>query len=180
MTGRTNYTGVDNNAAMQGPAQITAVYEHFDALIGSNVDTENSLPLSGNWLGRSILVADTGIWRIWLGARWGYGDGDTGWIALPLNNGWVPYLSSTWGTPAYRRRNGKVQVQGVVQAKSGYTANLCTLPTGYRPPNSKQFAAWIATNSGNIVVTAAGLLVITGSWNVDSTISLGELEFSVN
>ena len=76
MTGRTGYTGVDNAAAMQGPKQITEVYEHFDPLIGESLPTLSSLPALGGWTGRTIYIASERLCYIWDG------------------NGWIPVLSS--------------------------------------------------------------------------------------
>ena len=70
MTGRTNYTGVDNNAAMQGPAQITGVYEHFDALLGETKPTPEDLPSAGNWPGRTIFVQSVSQSFTWSGSIW--------------------------------------------------------------------------------------------------------------
>jgi len=178
MTGRTNYTEVANSGPMQGPAQITGVFEHFDPLLGETKPTAANLPLSGNWIGRTILVEDSGISRVWLGSGWGYGDGDTGWITLTPATGWTAYLPSVWGTPAYRFRSGKVSVQGVLLAGSGYTSKLFNIPLDFRPPNNKQFAAWIGTNSGNIVIQSGGDAIATGSFSSGSTVSLGELQYS--
>lgn len=61
MTGRTGYTAVSNGDAPDFGGDITNVYEHFDPLIGESVDTAASLPSSGNWVGRTVLVEDTGI-----------------------------------------------------------------------------------------------------------------------
>lgn len=60
MTGRTDYTEVTNGSPMLGPEQITAVYEHFDPLVGESVAAVASLPSSGNWVGRTVFAVDTG------------------------------------------------------------------------------------------------------------------------
>lgn len=70
MTGRTNYTEIANGSAMQGPAQITSVLEHFDPLIGETVTVPELLPLTGNWPGRTIYVQSTLCSYIWSGADW--------------------------------------------------------------------------------------------------------------
>jgi hypothetical protein len=59
MTGRTNYTGVANTGPMQGPAQITATYAHFDAIVGETRPLTSDLPATGNWVGRTIYVEAT-------------------------------------------------------------------------------------------------------------------------
>ena len=91
MTGRTNYTGVDNNSAMQGPAQITAVYDHFDRLVGETAPNPQSLPLSGNWQGRTIYVLTTKALHI--------SDGGTGWAKITglIRSGPVSGTSSQGG-----------------------------------------------------------------------------------
>lgn len=70
MTGFTGYTGVSNDNTFAPPADITAVYAHFDPLIGETVATAADLPASGNWTGRSIFVADQGRVLVWSGSAW--------------------------------------------------------------------------------------------------------------
>src|ERR1051325_3406992 len=60
MAGKTGYTAIATTDEFEGPAQITAVAKHFDDLFDFTVDTEDSLPMSGNWVGRRALVLDTG------------------------------------------------------------------------------------------------------------------------
>ena len=76
MTGRTNYTGVGNSDAMQGPSQITDVYKHFDALIGQSFATPSDLPASGNWPGRTALVLTPKSEYQHDGTRWARTNGD--------------------------------------------------------------------------------------------------------
>lgn len=61
MTGRTNYTPINNGDAPNFGPDITSVFEHFDPLIGESVDDAGDLPSSGNWEGRTILAEDTGV-----------------------------------------------------------------------------------------------------------------------
>lgn len=73
MAGRTGYDVVGNGSPMQGPAQITAVAQHFDSLIGETVPTVNDLPPADPaFIGRIIFVqsdkslrrSDGTAWRI--------------------------------------------------------------------------------------------------------------------
>lgn len=59
MTGRTNYTAVDN-AAEFGFDQINAGFDHFDQIVGGSVANAGALPSTGNWVGRTVTAADTG------------------------------------------------------------------------------------------------------------------------
>ena len=70
MAGRTGYTGVDNNAAMQGPTQITDVYKHFDALTGQSFPTVEDLPSLGNWAGRTAYVVNADAIYRHNGSQW--------------------------------------------------------------------------------------------------------------
>lgn len=63
-TGRTGYPAYTFSDDMDGPAQITAEGSHFDAMIGEEVATASALPASGNWVGRTIHVADEGDFRV--------------------------------------------------------------------------------------------------------------------
>lgn len=58
---------------------------------------------------------------------------DTGWVPMPLENGFV-YLGSPWDTPAYRKRDGIVRFKGMLTV--GSTTNgtrIFILPEGCRP-----------------------------------------------
>jgi hypothetical protein len=61
---------------------------------------------------------------------------DTGWIPLPLSNGWVDYVTSgTYPPASFRKVGGIVYVRGLL--KNGTIANqtvMGTLPVGFRPP----------------------------------------------
>jgi hypothetical protein len=70
MAGRTGYTPITNASPMQGPAQITKVYEWFDPLIGESRPTVSALPTTGNFLGRTIYVADQRTPYVWDGTTW--------------------------------------------------------------------------------------------------------------
>lgn len=59
MAGKTGYTPIANTDEMEGPAQITGVYEHFDKLIDFTVDDATKLPQSDNWVGRQVRAMDT-------------------------------------------------------------------------------------------------------------------------
>jgi len=129
MTGRTSYTGVDNSGAMQGPAQITAVYEHFDSLIGESEPSASALPMSGNWPGRMISVEDTGAIYLWVSGAWVAAVlPDTGWITPTLGAGW----SVNSVAPRYRRRNGVVYFKGRANS-SGATGVAFIVQAGFFP-----------------------------------------------
>lgn len=70
MTGRTGYTGITGASPMNGPEQITDVYEHFDPLIDASIATIALLPAVGNWVGREYFVEEDGSIRRWNGTAW--------------------------------------------------------------------------------------------------------------
>lgn len=70
MSGTTGYTAPTNDNPFTPPADITAVYAHFDPLIDPSVATSADLPASGNWVGRSFLVADINTVEVWTGTEW--------------------------------------------------------------------------------------------------------------
>lgn len=70
MTGRTGYTAPTNDSPFTPPADITAVYEHFDPLVGSSVEAVTDLPSSGNWSGRTVFVSANGSIQVWNGTAW--------------------------------------------------------------------------------------------------------------
>lgn len=59
MAGKTGYDPIANTDEMDGPAQITGVYKHFDDLIDFVVDDATKLPQEGNWVGRQVRAMDT-------------------------------------------------------------------------------------------------------------------------
>lgn len=86
MTGRTNYTAIDNTAEF-GFDQINAGLDHFDALTGESVATAAALPATGNWNGRTILVLDTSLVYVYNG----------GW-RISMQNKWVSLAGTASGT----------------------------------------------------------------------------------
>lgn len=105
MTGRTNYTAPTADLLPDGPAQITAVYVKFDALIGESVANAAALPTTNNFVGRTISTQDTqdyylctdatgtGTWKLVIRAR-------HPWCKLGLtaaqNGGNGAYAKVTW------------------------------------------------------------------------------------
>lgn len=70
MVGRTGYTPPNAGMSPNGPAQMTAIYEHFDSKVGESVALISSLPASGNWTGRTIAVEQDKTIRTWFGSSW--------------------------------------------------------------------------------------------------------------
>lgn len=128
MAGRTGYTATPPEYDPR--THIDDVYEHYDTLVGETVDEVADLPASGNWVGRTIWVADIEELRVWGGSAWKppAASEDTDWIDATLQNSWVATVGLT---PQYRRLNGVVFLRG--RAVSGTTAAAFTLPAGFRP-----------------------------------------------
>lgn len=119
MAGNTGYTPVSNADPMQGPAQITDVYEHFDPLIGERRANAGALPTSGNWPGRTIFVEDIKCPHTWNGATWQRGMG--AWLS------WTPTLQnislgaggSSFGEYRYEGEQVRARIKLVVGGSGG-------------------------------------------------------------
>ncbi len=69
----------------------------------------------------------------WINRLWRHIRGDSDWIELTLQNGWVNYGGSYYNA-SYRIKNGIVYIEGLL--KSGTTTGstvMFNLPEGYRP-----------------------------------------------
>jgi len=110
MAGKTGYTPISNGSPMEGPEQITDVYEHFDDLIDQVKANIAALPISGNWLGRRIIANDTKIVYRWNGAAWKAWE--SGWITYTaaLTNLTVGTGGSALAVTKYRYVGGEVEV----------------------------------------------------------------------
>lgn len=121
---------------------------------------------SAPFAGQTIYELDTKRMLVWDGAAWQLFFEDTGWITLPLLNGWVSY-DSTYGPPRYRRRNGTVYVQGL--AKNGSVGSImATLPAGFRPSMPKLLFTATAgepSSHARVDVESTGNIIHTGSQN---------------
>ena len=62
MAGRTSYTPTP--AAYDPQVHMDAIYAHFDALTGETRANAAALPVSGNWVGRTIMAEDTKV--VWI------------------------------------------------------------------------------------------------------------------
>lgn len=75
-------------------------------------------------------------------SKWQIVADETGYLALTFSGGAGFSLKRNL---AYRRRNGAVYVKGAFTAPSGGFTTFATLPSGFRPPENRQFP--ITTNS---------------------------------
>ena len=93
------------------------------------------------------------------------------WTAVTFTNGWVDY-GLGWQSAAYRkRRDGNVEMRGLV--KNGTMgAAMFTLPVGYRPPLPLLFPV-IATNAiGRLDVNANGVVLADAAIGANGFIDL--------
>lgn len=107
------------------------------------------------------------------GGSWARVIGDTGWVELPMSNGWVNF-GGAYGNARYRRVNGIVYLTGLV--KSGTTTpgtTIGALPAGFRPASYTMKPAAISGGTGNLDVSPAGLIIAS---SVSATFT--SLEFS--
>ncbi|MDA0244687.1 MAG: hypothetical protein OT477_14810 [Chloroflexi bacterium] len=83
---------------------------------------------------------------------------DSAWVTPTLLNSWVNYAGSpTKSTAGYRLMpDGTVALKGVLKSGSSATAVMFTLPTGYRPSETRRFAGAANSAVGIIEVTTGG------------------------
>jgi hypothetical protein len=83
---------------------------------------------------------------------------DTGWLVPTLLNGWVAY-NNGYGSDGVRYKrypNGLVEVQGVVF--SGASADVASLPVGFRPVNSVLTVQFSNSLLGRVDVRPSGFI----------------------
>ncbi|GAA1787827.1 hypothetical protein [Agromyces lapidis] len=77
----TGGTPPTNASPFDVAGDIKAVYDHFGDPSMFSVSTPSSLPVSDNWTGRRLWVADESTFYIWSGSGW-VGDGN---VVSPLS-----------------------------------------------------------------------------------------------
>lgn len=181
MTGFTGYTGVTNDNPFAPPADMTAVYEHFDPLVGETVATAADLPAASNWVGRTVYVADTKTLYVWDGAAWGSINADTGWIDATslLTASWVSYQPTTWGKVSYRKVGKWVELSGNAQFTAGSNSTLFTLPVGFRPAVFKGFTTDRSGAHATVNVGADGVVACPSITSVGQTIMLSSVHYLI-
>jgi hypothetical protein len=88
-----------------------------------------------------------------------YGNAGSAWQTLSGTNGW----SASSNTPRYRLVGDVVQIDGAMNGGSASNANFATLPSGFRPPATRTYAAGctagvIGGESSFISVAASGVM----------------------
>jgi hypothetical protein len=164
---------------MDGPAQITAVAAHFDALIGETVSTASSLPSTGNFKGRTIIAEDTGIAYWWNGTGWKKVGRDTGWTAVPMAANWASYSSSTWGVFSYRLIGNRVYLRGIAQVSAGGGLTVGTLPAGFRPPFAVEMLVDQGGGFSHATINTDGTIVVP-TVAANATFAFGDQSFSID
>jgi hypothetical protein len=83
---------------------------------------------------------------------------DTGWINMPLANGWGTWDAGGWGVPQYRRKDGWVSFRGLISSMTATTDTMATLPVGFRPADygNNMFVASYDTGTRNVNITSGG------------------------
>ena len=71
---------------------------------------------------------------------------DSGWQTITPAGSWS--AGSSYGTPRYRRRHGRVWFKGTI---AGGTGTIFTLPVGFRPPENLLFL--VPANGGGLQIT---------------------------
>lgn len=155
MAGRTGYTAITNASAMQGPAQMTDIYKHFDALVGESRATVAELPITGNWAGRVIYCLDDKTLRLWDGAQWVVIFG-TQLFAFAFAG-----IYKEWATSPVKvvAQGGRVSLEGSAASTSatfvaGTSYTLGSVPASLAPATAQAFAC-TANNTAVASVTVA-------------------------
>jgi hypothetical protein len=132
-------------ATNASPVTVTAVGGY---LIGPGIPASTSSILLGTPHANISFACDGTNWILTSGAQ------DSGWITPTLGNSWV---TSTY-TPMYRIVGNRVILRGDLSGGTNGTT-AWTMPSGYRPVQYVQFAAFGpgATVNG-VQVTSAGLV----------------------
>lgn len=91
------------------------------------VDYHSASEIPPHWVRIAIHNGDAPRSAVWFD-----GMEDTGWIELPLLNGWAKY--STAYACRYKRLNGIVYIQALLNG--GTSTSVGTLPVGFRPSES--------------------------------------------
>lgn len=106
---------------------------------------------------------------------------DTGWITATVTSAFKGYGNNNNNLPKYRKVNNYVEIRGIVSPTSDIaadgTANIFTLPEGYRPDYDRAFICqgsginrWLLTVQSNGVVmfsrygASASAKAPTGAW----------------
>lgn len=113
-----------------------------------------------------------------MGQFWPPVPDDTGWIALTLAASWVAW-GSGYGSPQYRRKNGRVQVAGLI--KNGtITAGtvIATLPAGFRPSSQEIYPAHNGATARGVQVATNGQISLS-SGITNAELSLAGITFWV-
>lgn len=108
--------------------------------------------------------------QTWNGSTWT--GGDTGWINVPLINGFTNFNTSGWTGLKYRIRDGWVTVNGAVERGTSWVANtVCgTLPVEARPAYRVQGSnVQVDNTQGYLIMSAAG----PGGYALSATYPLG-------
>jgi hypothetical protein len=122
-----------------------------------------------------MIVTDIGPTSAYIPAP----DPTPAWINVSFQNGWVNY-GSVYQTVQYRKVGDMVQIRGL--AKSGTIGQVIfTLPGGYAPLASLQFAVDNAAKYGMVEVTSTGGVVlnasVVGANNI--VVNFNPIQFSV-
>jgi hypothetical protein len=101
-------------------------------------------------------------------------DNDSGWQTATLNTGWT---NASGYTTQYRRKNGRVEVRGMVVRGSGASTAFFTLPTGYRPSATVPLGSFLTSPVGgasyDLFCDTTGAVGFASSGYVSGTTATG-------
>jgi hypothetical protein len=101
-------------------------------------------------------------------------DNDSGWQTATLNTGWT---NASGYTTQYRRKNGRVEVRGMVVRGSGASTAFFTLPVGYRPSSTVILGSFLTSPVGgasyDLFCDTTGAVGFASSGYVSGTTATG-------
>jgi len=157
--GIANTVSANNNFPLANPGKVMST--------GKMSDGEPTIDLSGDGSGRVGPFAWTSN---------GSNANDTGWITLPLTNGWTNF-GGAYGTPQYRRVSNQVFFRGLIRDGLDGVANpFATMPVGFRSPFDLICVGVVdEIVRGGITITSVGVrLNVTN----DGKLSVGDTSYS--
>lgn len=102
---------------------------------------------------------------------------DSGWVDLPVNNGFTTNALGSSGKLMYRKLNGVVYVKGSVKGFTALNQACATLPSGYRPPTRIDcYGTYGGTRTANMTVSSGGVITLVsnrdGAINADQWVAI--------
>lgn len=107
------------------------------------------------------------------------------WTDITLENGWVNQDATNYAAAGYQKIGNRVWLRGYISGSSATSANIGTLPVGFRPTTKVYRMMTGSTLSNtptcvNIRVASTGVLIMTNSPYTFNAIALDGMSFEVD